>query len=152
MNFLLTRKGGVGMWAKVAQLCLTLCNPMDYRVHGILQSRILEWVAFPLLQEIFPTQGSNPGLPHCRRILYHLSHKGSPRILEWVAYPFSRSSDLGIEQGLHCRRILSNSAIREAWGRNGEFLRARSSGALRITSAVLNGILSSLCARELMPF
>ena len=42
-----------------------------------------------LLQEIFPTQGSNPGLPHCKRILSQLSHKGSPRILEWVAYPFS---------------------------------------------------------------
>ena len=35
-----------------------------------------------LLRGIFPTQGSNPGLPHCRRILYQLSHKGSPRILE----------------------------------------------------------------------
>ena len=45
-----------------------------------------------LLQEIFPTQGSNPGLPHCKRILSQLSHKGSPRILEWVAYPFSRES------------------------------------------------------------
>ena len=45
-----------------------------------------------LLQGIFPTQGSNPGLPHCRRILYQLSHKGSPRILEWVAYPFSSGS------------------------------------------------------------
>ena len=45
-----------------------------------------------LLQGIFSTQGSNPGLPHCRRILYQLSHKGSPRILEWVAYPFSRGS------------------------------------------------------------
>ena len=45
-----------------------------------------------LLQGIFPTQGSNPGLPYCRRILYQLSHKGSPRILEWVAYPFSRGS------------------------------------------------------------
>ena len=32
---------------KVAQPCPTLCNPMDYRVHGILQARILEWVAFP---------------------------------------------------------------------------------------------------------
>ena len=38
-----------------------------------------------LLQGIFPTQGSNPGLPHRRWILYQLSHKGSPRILEWVA-------------------------------------------------------------------
>ena len=42
-----------------------------------------------LLQGIFPTQGCNPGLPHCRWILYQLSHKGSPRILEWVTYPFS---------------------------------------------------------------
>ena len=32
---------------KVVQLCLTLWNPMDYPVHGILQARILEWVAFP---------------------------------------------------------------------------------------------------------
>ena len=42
------------------------------------------------LQGIFLTQGSNPSLPHCRQILNHLSHQGSPRILEWVAYPFSR--------------------------------------------------------------
>ena len=45
-----------------------------------------------LLQGIFSTQGSNPGLPHCRWILYQLSHKGSPRTLEWVAFPFSRGS------------------------------------------------------------
>ena len=32
---------------KVAQLCPTLCDPVDYTVHGILQARILEWVAFP---------------------------------------------------------------------------------------------------------
>ena len=42
----------------------------------ILQARILEW--FALLQGIFPTQGLNPGLPHCRWILYHLSYQGSP--------------------------------------------------------------------------
>jgi len=35
-----------------------------------------------LLQGIFPTQGSNPGLPHCRQILYQLSHKGSPLYIE----------------------------------------------------------------------
>ena len=45
-----------------------------------------------LLQGIFQTQELNPGLPHCRRILYQLSHKGSSRILEWVAYPFSSVS------------------------------------------------------------
>ena len=42
-----------------------------------------------LLQRIFPTQGSNPGLLSCRQVLYQLSHKGTPRILERVAYPFS---------------------------------------------------------------
>ena len=37
------------LWkVKVAQSCLTRCNPMDYTVHGILQSRILGWVAFPV--------------------------------------------------------------------------------------------------------
>ena len=45
-----------------------------------------------LLQGIFPTQGSNPGLLHYRRILYQLSQKGSQRTLEWVAYPFSSRS------------------------------------------------------------
>ena len=45
-----------------------------------------------LLQGIFPTQGLNPGHPHCRRILYQLSHQGSPRILEWVASPFPSGS------------------------------------------------------------
>ena len=60
---------------KVIHSCLTLCNPMDYTVHGILQARILEWV-LSLLQGIFPTKGSNPGLSHCRWILYQLSHKG----------------------------------------------------------------------------
>ena len=54
-----------------------------------------------LLQGIFPTQGSNPGLPHCRQILYCLSQPGSPRILEWVAYPFSsRSSQPRNQMGL----------------------------------------------------
>ena len=45
-----------------------------------------------LLQKIFPTQGSNLGLLHCRQIVYHLSHQGSLTILEWVAYPLFRGS------------------------------------------------------------
>ena len=39
-----------------------------------------------------PNQESNSGLPHCRSILHHLSHEGSPWILEWVADPSSRGS------------------------------------------------------------
>ena len=59
-------------------------------IHGIFQARVLSTgVAFHfLLQGIFPTQGLNPGLPHCRQTLYPLSHQGSPRILEWVAYSY----------------------------------------------------------------
>ena len=70
-----------------------------------------------LLQGIFPTQGSNPGLPRCRWILYQLSHKGSPRILKWVAYPFSsRSSWPRNQTRVSCiaGRFFTNWAIREA--------------------------------------
>ena len=67
---------------KVAQLCLTLCDPVDYTVHGILQARILEYVAVPFSrgssQPRDQTQGSNPGLLHYRQILYQLRQKGSP--------------------------------------------------------------------------
>ena len=45
---------------------------------GIFQARILERVAISFSRGIFPTQGSNPGLPRCRQILYCLSHQGSP--------------------------------------------------------------------------
>ena len=51
------------------------CSPPGSSIHRNLQARILEWVAI-LFQGIFPTQGWNPGLWHCRQILYHLSHKG----------------------------------------------------------------------------
>ena len=95
---------------KVTQLCPTLCDPMDCSlpgssVCGILQARILEWVAFPFS----PTQGSNPGLLRCRQIIYHLSYQGSPRILEWVRlsllqrlFPTQESN----RSLLHCRWIL----------------------------------------------
>ena len=70
-----------------------------------------------LLQGIFPTQGLNPGLPHCRRILYQLSHSGSPRLLEWVVHPFSRGSPWPRNwTGLSCIAggFFTNWAIREA--------------------------------------
>ena len=76
----------------VTQSCLTLCNPVDCSppgssVRGDSPGKNTGVGCRALLQGIFPTQGSNTGLLHCRRILYHLSHQGSPRILEWVASP-----------------------------------------------------------------
>ena len=89
---------------KVTQSCTTLCNAVDSpwnspgqntRVGslsllqgisrllspspGILQGKNTGMGCYVLLQDIYPTQGSNPGLPHCRRILYQLSHQGSPK-------------------------------------------------------------------------
>ena len=59
------------------------------------------------------TQGLSPGLPHCRRILYQLSHQGSPRILERVAYPVSIFPTQELNWGfLHCRWILYQLSYR----------------------------------------
>ena len=65
----------------VSQLCPTLCDPMDCSppgssVRAFLQAGILEWVAIPFSRGISRTQGSSPGLQHCRQILYRLNHQG----------------------------------------------------------------------------
>ena len=81
----------------MAQSCLTL------RPHGLYSlwnspGQNTGVGSLSLLQGIFPTQASNPGLKHCRQILYQLSHRGSPRILEWVAFPSPGNlPDPGIE-------------------------------------------------------
>ena len=85
------------MLCLVAQSCPTLhdpmgCSPPGSSVHGNSPGKNTGVGCHALLQGIFPTLGSNPGLPYCRQILYCLSHQGSPRILEWVAYPFSRGT------------------------------------------------------------
>ena len=79
----------------VTQSCPTLCNLKDYSppgssVHGNSPGKSTGMGCQALLQGIFSTHGSNPGLPPFRQILYHLNHQGSPRILEWVAYSFSK--------------------------------------------------------------
>ena len=57
-------------------------------------SRQEYWSGLPFpLQVIFPTQGLNPGLPHCRWIFFNcLNHQGGLRVLKWVVYPFPRVS------------------------------------------------------------
>ena len=61
--------------AKSLQSCPTLCNPWNSPGQNTGVG------SCSLLQGIFPTQGLNPGLPHCRQILYQLSHKGSPTVV-----------------------------------------------------------------------
>ena len=67
---------------KVTQSCLTLCDPLDYMVHGLLQVRILEWVAFPFSRDL-PNPGIEPRSPALQVNSYQLSHKGSP----WITKP-----------------------------------------------------------------
>ena len=89
----------------VAQSSPILCDPMDCSlpgssVYGDSPGKNTGVDGHALLQGIFPTQGSNPGLPHCRQILYRLSHQGSPRIREWVAHSFPGDlPDPGVEPG-----------------------------------------------------
>ena len=69
----------------VDQLCPTLCNPMDCSppgssVRGDSPGKNTGVGCHALLQGNFPTQGLNPGLPHCRWILYRLRHQGNPNI------------------------------------------------------------------------
>ena len=66
----------------VTKPCLILCDPMDCSppgssVHGILQARILDWIAMPFSRGSAWTQGSNPSLLHCRWILYHRATRES---------------------------------------------------------------------------
>ena len=75
----------------VAQLCLTLCNPMDCcllgsSVHKMLQARILEWIAIPFSREIFLTQRLIPGLPHTGRFFTNWATGASP-MAQWVKNP-----------------------------------------------------------------
>ena len=82
---------------KVSQSCLTLCHPTDCSppgssVHGILQARVLEWVTIIFSRaSSWPRDGTQVSGLHCRQILYHLSHQGSPKQLcsnwkNWICW------------------------------------------------------------------
>ena len=103
-------------WVKVAQVMSDSLRPRG--LHGPWNSlgQNTGMGNLSLLQGIFPPQGSNPGLPHCRRILYQLSHQGSPRMLEWAAYSFSSgSSQPRNPTGISCIAggFFTNWAIRD---------------------------------------
>ena len=68
------KREGISHSVVFYSLCPMYWSPPNSSVHEILQTRILEWVAISF--SIFPTQGSNLGLSHCRQILYRLSHQG----------------------------------------------------------------------------
>ena len=97
----------------VIQSCPTLCDPMDYRlpgslVHGDSPGKNIEVSCHIFFQGIFPTQASNPGLLHCRQILYRLS-QGKPKNTGVDSFFLLQGIFLTQELNwglLHCRRIL----------------------------------------------
>ena len=101
----------------------TLCNPIDCSppdsfVHGGSPGTYTRVGCHSLLQGIYPAQGSNKCHPHCRWIIYHLSHHENLWMLEWVAYSFSRGSSWPRNwTGVSCIAggFFTNWANREAW-------------------------------------
>ena len=130
------------------------CRPPGSSVHGILQARILEWVTMLFSSRSSPARDQTRS-PTLQANSLPAEPQGMPKntgvgrlsLLQQAFWPRNQTGVSCIAGG-----FFSNWAIREAWGRNGEYLRARSSGVMGITSAVLNGTLSSLCVGELMPF
>ena len=111
-------------WPAIAKrhpTCLTVCDPINCSlpgssVHGDSPGKNTKVGCRALLQGVFPTQGLNPGILHCRRILDYLGHQRSPRVLKWVAYPFSRGSAWpGIELG--CPELQEDSLPTKLWGK-----------------------------------
>ena len=89
---------------KVTQSCPTLCDPMDYTVHGILHARILEWVAFPFSRGSSQSRDQTRVSHTAGRFFYQLRYQGSPvikgaifmsmnpRLLRWAQLPASLNS------------------------------------------------------------
>ena len=85
------------------------------RPHGLYPTRFLRPWDFPgkntgvgcqfLLQEIFPTQGLNPGLLHCRQMVYHLSHQGNPAGNKCIHIHYSCNISLNVHT---CSRVEGN--------------------------------------------
>ena len=103
------------MKVKVAQSCLTLCNPMDYTVHGILQARILEWVALPFSRRSSqPTDGTQvshiatDSLPAEPQEKPKNTGLGSLSLLQGIF--LTQESNWGL---LHCRWILYQLSVGE---------------------------------------
>ena len=99
----------------VSKSSATLCDPMDCSppgssVRGDSPGKNTEVSCHALLQGIFPTQGSNPGLPHCRWILCHLSHQGNDLAIPLLGiYPGeSHNSKRHMYPNVHCSTIYNN--------------------------------------------
>ena len=89
---------------------LATWSPPGFSVHGDSPGKNTGVGCHALLQEIFPTQESNPSLPHCRQILYCLSHWGSPYTSACVCV-YKKRNHFDVQQKLtqHCKLTTLNN-------------------------------------------
>ena len=130
------------------QSYLTLCNPMDYgppgsSLHGVLQARILEWVAIPFSWGSFQLW-SNPGLLHCLRILYHLSHCTAVNTYVFLVLPYLPTS-FCLAGSFNCLLVNHVFASADVLGINKISL--KDSNIVALWSCVLNFLLVPLTTR-----
>ena len=110
-----------GILFLAAQLCLTLfhlmvCSLPGSSVHGDSPGKNTGVGCHALIQGIFPTQGLNPGLPHCRWITYHLSHQELKSLLMKVK---EESEKVGLKLNIQKTKIMASGPI-TSWEIDGE--------------------------------
>ena len=104
------------LWVKITRSCPTLCDPMDYTVHGILQARILEWVAFPFFRG--SSQPRDWTQVSCIAGGFFTSRATREDQEYWSGEPIRSPADLpnpGIELG--CPALKADSLPTELWGK-----------------------------------
>ena len=130
----------------VTQLCVTLCDPtncspLGSTVHGDSPGQNTPVGCHALLEGIFPTQGSKPGLPHCRWILYHLSHEGSLLIYTSYWYIPIQMAKIQKTDNTNSAEETSEGGLLHCWWKCKVVQPARKTTWLLITR--LNAVLSS---------
>ena len=128
LKYLKVLEHQIGSFRSVAQLCLTLCDPMGYTVHGILQARILEWVAFPFSRGPFQTRS-----PALQVDSLSAEPQGKPKntgvgSLSLLQHIFpTQESNWGL---LHCRQILYQLSYQGSPSLNNPFLKCGNWGII----------------------
>jgi len=102
-------------------VCPTLCDPVDYTVHGILQARILEWVAFPFSRASSPPRDRTQVFHIAGRLFTSWATRGAQEY--WSGYPIPSPADIldpGIEPGSPA--LQADSLPTELWAKPTDIL------------------------------
>ena len=116
---------------KITQLCLS-CDPIAYTAMEFSRPEYWSWY-FSLFQGVFPSQGSNPGVLHCRQIFYQLSHKGSliDRVTEEIWVEVHNTTHEGEEKQMQKCKIVGWGGLTNCWEKRSK--RQRRKGKINLS-------------------